>query len=76
MPKETITVGGTTQQPTTVHVGWDRTGHVQLATKGWLHGAAPDDPEVGLYADLNREQINTLIRHLRRARDTAYGRDE
>lgn len=76
MPKETITVGGTTEQPLTVHVGWDRHGSVQLATKGWLLGAASHDPETGLYADLNREQINTLIRNLRRARDTAFGRDE
>lgn len=77
MPKEKITAGGQHEtKPTTVHVGWDRSGYVQLATKGWYYGADPDSPELGVYADLNREQINTLIRSLRKARDQAYGRDE
>lgn len=30
----------------------------------------------GRYTSLERDQINELIRHLRRARDYAYGRDE
>ena len=30
----------------------------------------------GVWADLNRQQINDLIRMLRRARDQAFGRDE
>jgi len=30
----------------------------------------------GLYVELDRRGINQLIRHLRRARDQAFGRDE
>ena len=32
--------------------------------------------EMGLWATLDRDGINTLIRVLRRARDQAFGRDE
>lgn len=75
MPKETIKTGQD-PKPTTVHVGWDRSGYVQIATTGWYLGAEDDAPEVGIYADLNRDQINKLIRNLRRARDQAFGADE
>lgn len=34
------------------------------------------DPADGLYCTLGREQINRMIRALRKARDQAYGRDE
>lgn len=37
--------------------------------------AAYPDTESGWYVDLDREQINRLIRVLRRARDAAYGAD-
>lgn len=30
----------------------------------------------GIWMSLDRRQINTMIRHLRRGRDEAYGRDE
>lgn len=30
----------------------------------------------GFYVDLDRRGVNDLIRHLRRARDQAFGRDE
>lgn len=30
----------------------------------------------GFYVDLDRQGINRLIKHLRRARDQAFGRDE
>lgn len=30
----------------------------------------------GFYVTLNRSNVNALIRHLRRARDQAFGRDE
>lgn len=58
-----------------VSVGWNKeTGSVQVAT------VDPDgDPfavSSGLYVDLDRQGINDLIRHLRRARDQAFGRDE
>ena len=57
-------------------IGWNReTGDVQLATirNGSEASFEPDD---GLYMDLDRKAINQLIRHLRRARDAAFGRDE
>lgn len=59
-----------------VSVGWNReTGSVQIATVD----DEADDPfsrESGLYVNLDRRGINDLIRHLRRARDSAFGRDE
>lgn len=52
-------------------VGWSKEGeHVQVAT------ILKDDPEDGWYVDLNRAEINRLIKALRTARDQAYGRDE
>lgn len=61
-----------------VSVGWskeDHGGHVQLAT---LRNGKENsfDPTDGLYTDLNRKQINDLIKALRKARDQAYGKDE
>lgn len=66
MPKEVVGVG----QMVAV-VGWSKEGeHVQVAT------ILKDDPEDGWYVDLNRAEINRLIKALRTARDQAYGRDE
>lgn len=58
-----------------VKVGWNReVGYVNIAT---VNEEAPlGTVESGLYVDLNRRGINDLIRHLRRARDQAFGRDE
>lgn len=65
-------------------VRWNREGgYVQLVTKA----TDPNDGRVagdsrethitdGFYIDLDRNSINNLIRHLRRARDQAFGRDE
>lgn len=36
----------------------------------------PECPEAAHHAQLTRQNINDLIRTLRRARDQAYGRDE
>lgn len=80
MPAEKIQVGNP-NDPSTVTVGWHRDGGaVQLATLRPVHypteppaGSPVDD---GQYVDLSRQQINDLIRNLRRARDAAYGRDE
>lgn len=67
-----------------VEVRWGRdTGHMQLVTKA-IHRATgdrlSDDEGIhytdGFYVDLNRSNINDLIRQLRRARDQAFGRDE
>ena len=80
MPKEVIQVesamvgGGVEGGPRTVVVGWQRGMYVQLAT------IKPDGEDQsgasGQYVDLERHHINALIRHLRRARDQAFGQDE
>ena len=62
-------------------VRWSReSGDVQLVTrKKGYEIAGPDDEltyAYGMYVDLDRRGINDLIRHLRRARDQAFGRDE
>jgi len=72
-----------------VEVGWSREQYVQIATRKLREGAdrnaefveATDDEPLryaweGSFVDLDRWQINDLIRHLRRARDQAFGRDE
>lgn len=51
-------------------------GHVQIATVLAGDDKKPSDRFKGLYASLNRDEINTVIRNLRRARDRAFGRDE
>lgn len=57
-----------------VGVGWGRDqGMVQLGT---VYDRDSYDPCLGVYVDLDRNQINKLIRVLRRARDQAFGRDE
>lgn len=57
-----------------VEVAWGRDTYVQIAT------VRPDGSEpsgkYGWYVDLDRDQINRLIRNLRKARDQAYGADE
>jgi len=89
MPKEVIYANadapeGAVGGKTVIEIGWSReTEHVQLVSKclndlgGRLMG---DDPGIhytdGMYAHLDRAGINHLIRHLRRARDQAFGRDE
>ena len=60
--------------PFRVEVGWDRYGAVQVATVD--PEAELGSRESGLYVDLDRRGINDLIRHLRKARDQAFGRDE
>lgn len=71
-----------------LEVSWGReTSHVQLAsllvagsTLEPLPCVSGDDARTpfngGVYMSLDRHGINTLIRHLRRARDQAFGRDE
>jgi hypothetical protein len=68
----------------TVDVLWGREGgYVQIVTKVEdAHGGrwVGDSPEThftdGMYVDLDRNEINRLIRNLRRARDQAFGKDE
>lgn len=60
-----------------VKVGWNReTGVVQIATVTENEDVDPFSVEAGLHVNLDRRGINTLIRHLRHARDQAFGRDE
>ncbi len=62
-----------------IAVGWSKDRGVQL---GVVQGppvtitinGEPADP--GLWMDLDRAAINRLIRSLRTARDSAFGRDE
>lgn len=70
-------------------VRWGRNGFVELGLRT-VHGADHSDyipteaekpgndgkPIQGRYTSLERDQINELIRHLRRARDYAFGKDE
>ncbi len=85
MPKEnTDCIAGTGLR---AEVSWQpgSNGHVQLATTNNATSfkdpefANPDNPEglfLGWHATLDREGINRLIRSLRKARDSVYGRDE
>lgn len=68
-----------------VDIGWSReAGDVQIATRlreyeVFYDPERPDGPipcQYGFYVTLNRTGINDLIRHLRKARDQAFGRDE
>ena len=67
-----------------VEVGWSA-GTVQLATasddldvlRALGEAAAPNQTDWrGVFVQLDREGINDLIRNLRKARDSAFGRDE
>jgi hypothetical protein len=63
--------------PWRVEIGWQRDhGHVSIATVDpSVEGIGSRDS--GLHVHLSeRRQVNDLIRHLRRARDQAFGRDE
>lgn len=85
MPKENIDcMAGTGLR---AEVAWSpgETGHVQVATicPGSTitlpNSEDPDNPEglfYGWHATLDREGINRMIRALRKARDSVYGRDE
>lgn len=70
------------EQPVVV-VAWSREhGDVHLVTR--LSDAEAPTPEeeanipakYGFHVWLDRQAVNDLIRHLRRARDQAFGRDE
>lgn len=65
---------GSISYPFEIQVGWG-VDTVQVATR---NNDAGDQfgPESGWYVDLNRTEINQLVRLLRKARDAAFGRDE
>jgi len=65
-----------------VHVGWNRAGWVQVSLSLYAERLAQiasqvgTDHEVSVYSEtLSREEINKMIRALRKARDQAYGSD-
>lgn len=78
MPKEYVKDSWESME-TRVRVSWKRhpAGHVQIAT---VNDDVPPEPtgegDEGWYVNLDRDGLNQLIRHLRRARDQAFGRDE
>lgn len=76
MPKETIHPSVPSDvQANFVEVGWMRNGYVQIGTRAGGDYDEPKTPRPGVYSDLDRDQINRLIRALRKARDAAYGAD-
>lgn len=82
MPRESVY--GTDDSGHAVKVGWERDKHVQVGVGGPvdfifttpLPEGVTADVHNGLWVTMTRQGINDLIRHLRRARDAAYGRDE
>lgn len=72
MPKETVR---TDNGGTAVRVGWQADTGVQLASLRNADYEGSDEAN-GQFVNLDRPQLNRLIRVLRRARDAAYGRDE
>lgn len=84
MPRESVY--GTDDSGYAVKVGWERDKHVQVGVGGPTEFTfieplpegvtAGVTPHNGLWVTMTRQGINDLIRHLRRARDAAFGRDE
>jgi hypothetical protein len=89
MPKELVfsdqlPYGEDDPRVTVAEVSWSREAeHVQLVTKS-IDRATHEPVETtsdlpvtaGFYMQLNRREINQLIRNLRKARDQAFGKDE
>lgn len=63
-------------------VRWNRwpDSYVSLVTRLESCEVSPPDKDIlasyGFHVQLDRDGINSLMRHLRRARDQAFGRDE
>lgn len=87
MPKEIIfqktPAGDPATRESVVRVGWSRVGqgeYVELATVNPIT-QEPLDPltmggdAYGWFVQLDRDEINRLIRVLRKARDQAFGAD-
>ena len=74
MPREVIATHGDLGEPIGVEVSWGREGFVQVATTNL--DKEQFEMSRGWFVTLNRNEINRLIRFLRKARDQAYGADE
>ena len=82
MPKEVIhdptRVLGDQSAPFAVEVQWGRDSDVRIGSVN-LENSEGDERfthAYGWFATLRRQDVNALIRVLRRARDQAYGLDE
>lgn len=73
MPKEIIRPFND-EFPHAVEIGWGINTYVQIGSIDTTKERY--SPDAGFYVDLDRVNINKLIKVLRRARDQAYGRDE
>jgi hypothetical protein len=73
MPKEVVRL-----HEGSVTVGWTEGQIVQLGIGQEKLFRFKGNPEEfnDLFVDLGRQDINNLIRNLRKARDRAFGRDE
>jgi hypothetical protein len=56
-----------------VHVGWVKQKYVEIGVASF--DPSREMPADGLFMPLDREAINNLIHALRRARDSAFGKD-
>lgn len=82
MPKEVIhdptPVIGEQSTPFAVEVQWGRDSDVRIGSVNLENsdGEKRFTSEYGWFATLRRQDVNVLIRVLRKARDQAYGVDE
>lgn len=74
MPKEHIS-GVLNSTGWRFSVGWDKQGGLVQVSTNDPNGPL-GEPQSGLWVDVNRDQINEIIRALRKARDQAFGKDE
>lgn len=76
MPKElTYSSNPTTDVVEHVAIGWTKGDCAQIGVIPGKPVEVTPDTAAGLWMDLDRDQINRLIRSLRTARDQAYGAD-
>lgn len=72
MPRETV---GNPTDEYVVKVGWSPNGSVQVGMEVKEGENFPADFTT-VWSSQDREQCNSLIKVLRRARDAAYGRED
>lgn len=60
-----------------VRLQWARDSHVQIVAAPFIDGMPEEGTlNTAYWASLDRYSINQLIKHLRCARDQAFGKDE